>query len=119
MQQAIEAPIALEHGSGDLVVVGGHGLLEIQQRDDRFRGSRGFDLPVHRFELARVAADEDYVRAVAGARERDCAPDSITGTRDRDDTAGELAGARHIGCRIEGSAQVPNPFALRRAASFR
>ena len=101
MQQAIETPVALEYRSGDLVVVARQRLLKIQHRDGGLRGAARADLGVHRFELGRVAAQQDDLGLVLRAGERHGAPDAGAGPGDGDDAPGELRGRGQVRTGIE------------------
>jgi hypothetical protein len=108
VQQAIQPAVTLEHGSGNLVIVRGERLLQIQQRDDRLGCAAGFDFRVDRFQLAGVAADEDHLRPMRGAGDRNRTAHAAACAGDGDDPAGELGRTCRVRAGIEGQSVILN-----------
>ena len=90
MKESVETSVALHHSVSELVVVFGDGLFEVEQRDDRLRPTCRFDLRMDGFEFAGIAPDQNHVRAITCASERNSAPDTAARTCDGDDAAREL-----------------------------
>ena len=105
MQQPVETPVALQHAGGELVIVPGEGLLEVEQGDARLGAAGAPDFRVHRFELARVAPDEDHIGCAACAGQRDGAANAVAGAGNRDRAAAELIRACNVVSGIKRRAQ--------------